>query len=171
MLVPGHVVSLYVATSGYNGAALGSDEKEVVLLIYVIIDVQTNNIVGVKQFFVRPTNPIQQSQQQSLLNASSASQNNISSSNTSLDNQSLGSGTTTTTASNATATSATTSSSLNSSSAGSSLAPCENAISQEIPAIESLIATSGRPLEEVIEQFDAYTRSSRLTPTGPTFGW
>ncbi|EDS33387.1 conserved hypothetical protein [Culex quinquefasciatus] len=44
MLVPGHVVSLYVATSGYNGAALGSDEKEVVLLIYVIIDVQTNNV-------------------------------------------------------------------------------------------------------------------------------
>lgn len=44
MLVPGHVVSLYVATCGYNGAALGSDEKEIVLLIYVIIDVQTNNV-------------------------------------------------------------------------------------------------------------------------------
>ncbi|XP_039450527.1 RNA-binding protein fusilli-like isoform X1 [Culex pipiens pallens] len=170
MLVPGHVVSLYVATSGYNGAALGSDEKEVVLLIYVIIDVQTNNIVGVKQFFVRPTNPIQQSQQQSLLNASSASQNNISSSNTSLDNQSLGSGTTTATASSANsvnnATSATTSSSLT---AGSSQAPCENAISQEIPAIESLIASSGRPLEEVIEQFDAYTRSLKIDPHGANF--
>lgn len=44
MLVPGHVVSLYVATSGLGGSALGSDEKEIILLVYVIIDVQTTKV-------------------------------------------------------------------------------------------------------------------------------
>ena len=33
-----------MTTCGQSGAGLGSDEKEVVLLIYVIIDVQTNNV-------------------------------------------------------------------------------------------------------------------------------
>lgn len=42
MLVPGHVCSLYVATGGANGPALGSDEKEIVLLDYSVIDVLTN---------------------------------------------------------------------------------------------------------------------------------
>ncbi|KFB42732.1 hypothetical protein ZHAS_00010474 [Anopheles sinensis] len=44
MLLPGHVVALHVTTCGQSGAGLGSDEKEVVLLIYVIIDVQSNNV-------------------------------------------------------------------------------------------------------------------------------
>uniref|UniRef100_A0A182MWD9 Uncharacterized protein n=1 Tax=Anopheles culicifacies TaxID=139723 RepID=A0A182MWD9_9DIPT len=43
MLLPGHVAVLHVTTCGQSGAGLGSDEKEIVLLIYVIIDVQTNN--------------------------------------------------------------------------------------------------------------------------------
>lgn len=42
MLVPGHVCSLYVTTGGANGPALGSDEKEIVLLDYSVIDVLTN---------------------------------------------------------------------------------------------------------------------------------
>uniref|UniRef100_A0A336N0R6 CSON000256 protein n=1 Tax=Culicoides sonorensis TaxID=179676 RepID=A0A336N0R6_CULSO len=33
MLVPGHLVSLYVATCGASGQNLGSDEKEIILLV------------------------------------------------------------------------------------------------------------------------------------------
>uniref|UniRef100_A0A182WED8 Uncharacterized protein n=1 Tax=Anopheles minimus TaxID=112268 RepID=A0A182WED8_9DIPT len=44
MLLPGHVAVLHVTTCGQSGAGLGSDEKEIVLLIYVIIDLQTNNL-------------------------------------------------------------------------------------------------------------------------------
>lgn len=35
---------LHIATAGLQGAALGSDEEEIVLLIYVIIDVQHNKV-------------------------------------------------------------------------------------------------------------------------------
>lgn len=45
MLVPGHVCSLYVATGGANGPALGSDEKEIVLLDYTVIDVSTKEVL------------------------------------------------------------------------------------------------------------------------------
>lgn len=47
MLVPGHVVALFLATGGQNGPALGCDEKEVVLLVYVIIDVATESVSNV----------------------------------------------------------------------------------------------------------------------------
>ena len=50
MLVPGHVCSLYVATGGANGAALGSDEKEIVLLDYSVIDVLTNEVSVQNQY-------------------------------------------------------------------------------------------------------------------------
>lgn len=43
-MVPGHVVVLFLATGGQNGPGLGSDEKEVVLLVYVIIDVATESV-------------------------------------------------------------------------------------------------------------------------------
>lgn len=49
MLVPGHVCSLYVATGGANGPALGSDEKEIVLLDYSVIDVLTNEVSSLKK--------------------------------------------------------------------------------------------------------------------------
>ncbi|XP_062711513.1 RNA-binding protein fusilli-like [Aedes albopictus] len=171
MLVPGHVVSLYVATCGYNGAALGSDEKEIVLLIYVIIDVQTNNIVGIKQYFVRPSNPQQGREHQNALHsssASSASQNNISSSQTSLDqslSSSIGTSTCSSTQSNHSASGA---SAISSAATAAGTVP-ECAISQEIPAIESLIQSNGRPLEEVLEQFDSYTRSLQIDPCGGNF--
>ncbi|KAJ6647674.1 RNA-binding protein fusilli [Pseudolycoriella hygida] len=42
MFVPGHVVSMYVATGGASGLSLGSDEKEIILLVFAIIDVVTN---------------------------------------------------------------------------------------------------------------------------------
>ena len=44
MLVPGHVVALFLATGGQNGNALGCDEKEAVLLVYVIIEVATESV-------------------------------------------------------------------------------------------------------------------------------
>lgn len=44
MFVPGHVVSMYVATGGASGLSLGSDEKEIILLVFAIIDVVTNKV-------------------------------------------------------------------------------------------------------------------------------
>lgn len=44
MLVPGHIVSLYVATGGVGGSALGSDEKEIILMVFVIIDDRTKKV-------------------------------------------------------------------------------------------------------------------------------
>ncbi|XP_037051284.1 RNA-binding protein fusilli isoform X1 [Bradysia coprophila] len=54
MFVPGHVVSMYVATGGASGLSLGSDEKEIILLVFAIIDVATNKVMGVQQYLVRP---------------------------------------------------------------------------------------------------------------------
>lgn len=51
MLVPGHVCSLYVATGGFSGTALGSDEKEIILLDYSVIDVLTNVVSHMKCLF------------------------------------------------------------------------------------------------------------------------
>lgn len=44
MFVPGHVVSMYVATGGASGLSLGSDEKEIILLVFAIIDATTNKV-------------------------------------------------------------------------------------------------------------------------------
>lgn len=54
MIGPHHVCILYVATAGLQGPLMGSDEQEIVLLIYVIIDVVQNKIVGVQQYPIRP---------------------------------------------------------------------------------------------------------------------
>jgi epithelial splicing regulatory protein 1/2 len=39
-----YVVALYVATAGLQGNALGSDEEEITLLVYVLIDVVQNKV-------------------------------------------------------------------------------------------------------------------------------
>lgn len=44
MQVPEHVVSFYVATCGQNGPGLGSDEKEIILLVYVILEAATGQV-------------------------------------------------------------------------------------------------------------------------------
>lgn len=44
MQVPEHVVSLYIATCGQNGPGLGSDEKEIILLVYVLLEVSTGQV-------------------------------------------------------------------------------------------------------------------------------
>lgn len=38
MIGPQHICVVYVATAGLQGPLMGSDEQEIVLLIYVIID-------------------------------------------------------------------------------------------------------------------------------------
>ena len=44
MAGPHHICILYVATAGLQGALMGSDEQEIVLLIYVIVDVIQNKV-------------------------------------------------------------------------------------------------------------------------------
>lgn len=44
MLGTPYMCAFYVATGGLQGASLGSDEEEIVLLIYVIIDMVQNKV-------------------------------------------------------------------------------------------------------------------------------
>lgn len=44
MMTVSHVVSMYLATSGASGPLLGSDEKEVILLVFAVIDTSTNKV-------------------------------------------------------------------------------------------------------------------------------
>lgn len=39
-----HVISMYLATCGANGHLLGSDEKEIIYLVFGIIDLQTKEV-------------------------------------------------------------------------------------------------------------------------------
>ncbi|CAG9570990.1 unnamed protein product [Danaus chrysippus] len=55
MINGGWVCALNVRTAGLGGAALGSDEEEVVYLAYVVIDVLTNQVIGEREYAVRPT--------------------------------------------------------------------------------------------------------------------
>ncbi|XP_011173363.2 LOW QUALITY PROTEIN: RNA-binding protein fusilli [Solenopsis invicta] len=48
------LVTLYVATAGLQGNALGSDEEEITLLVYVLIDKLQNKVLGRQQYIVRP---------------------------------------------------------------------------------------------------------------------
>ncbi|XP_012234976.2 RNA-binding protein fusilli isoform X3 [Linepithema humile] len=50
----GPLVALYVATAGLQGNALGSDEEEITLLVYVLIDELQNKVLGRQQYIVRP---------------------------------------------------------------------------------------------------------------------
>lgn len=54
MKVPQHYCVLFVATAGLQGNLLGSDEQEIILLIYVIIDSYVNKIIGTKYYLVKP---------------------------------------------------------------------------------------------------------------------
>ncbi|KPJ19721.1 hypothetical protein RR48_04693 [Papilio machaon] len=46
MISGGWVCALHVRTAGLAGAALGSDEEEIVYLAYVVIDVLTNQLTS-----------------------------------------------------------------------------------------------------------------------------
>lgn len=50
-----YLVIFYAVSAGQNGPNLGADEEEIVLIVYLILDVANNKIVGVHQFPVRPS--------------------------------------------------------------------------------------------------------------------
>ncbi|XP_074103071.1 RNA-binding protein fusilli isoform X2 [Cotesia typhae] len=60
---PSHLVVLYVATAGLQGNALGSDEEEIILIIYVLIDVLQNKVIGHQQYIVQPSSLLEASQE------------------------------------------------------------------------------------------------------------
>lgn len=45
----GPLVALYVATAGLQGNALGSDEEEITLLVYVLLDESQNKVTQSKE--------------------------------------------------------------------------------------------------------------------------
>jgi len=49
-----YLVVCHTVTAGQDGPLLGSDEEEVVLLIYLVLDVVNNKVVAVQQYVVRP---------------------------------------------------------------------------------------------------------------------
>ncbi|KAL0811848.1 hypothetical protein ABMA28_009274 [Loxostege sticticalis] len=55
MISGGWVCALHVRTGGLGGAALGSDEEEIVYLAYIVIDVHSNQVIGEREYAVRPT--------------------------------------------------------------------------------------------------------------------
>jgi epithelial splicing regulatory protein 1/2 len=50
-----YLVIFHAVSSGQNGPLLGADEQEIVLLVYLVLDVINNKIMSVHQFPVRPT--------------------------------------------------------------------------------------------------------------------
>lgn len=56
MIGPHHVCILYVTTAGLQGPLMGSDEQEIVLLIYVIVDVIQNKVRNMDFTKILPQN-------------------------------------------------------------------------------------------------------------------
>ncbi|KAK2724888.1 hypothetical protein QYM36_001377 [Artemia franciscana] len=52
--MPNYLAVINLATAGLNGALLGSDEEEIVILVFVVVDVAAKQVVGLKEFFVKP---------------------------------------------------------------------------------------------------------------------
>jgi len=52
---PCHLVVLFTATAGQNGENLGSDEEQIVLFVYLLLDVTHNKVLALQQHYVRPT--------------------------------------------------------------------------------------------------------------------
>jgi len=50
-----YLVIFYAVSAGQNGPNLGADEEQIVLIVYLILDVANNKIIGVHQFPVRPS--------------------------------------------------------------------------------------------------------------------
>ncbi|XP_052843010.1 RNA-binding protein fusilli isoform X4 [Drosophila gunungcola] len=141
MQVPEHVVSLYIATCGQNGSGLGSDEKEIILLVFVLLEVSTGQIVGTKQILVRPDGYfIKDRTISSSSDNSSVTNNTASSPPLAIGDSNNGSG--------------------SGSGNGSTV---DNGSELILPIAEAQAA--GKPLSEAIEEFDAYLRSLSLHDT------
>jgi len=50
-----YLVIFYGVSAGQNGSNMGADEQDLVMLVYLVLNVEENKIVGVHQFPVRPT--------------------------------------------------------------------------------------------------------------------
>ncbi|XP_017077893.1 RNA-binding protein fusilli isoform X2 [Drosophila eugracilis] len=141
MQVPEHVVSLYIATCGQNGPGLGSDEKEIILLVFVLLEATTGQIVGTKQILVRPDGYfIKDRTISGSSDNSSVANNTASSPPLAIGDTNNGGGT-------------------GSGNGNSS----ENGSEMILPIAEA--QATGKPLSEAIEEFDAYLRSLSLHDT------
>ncbi|XP_017147237.1 RNA-binding protein fusilli isoform X1 [Drosophila miranda] len=159
MQVPEHVVSLYIATCGQNGPGLGSDEKEIILLVFVLLEVATGQIIGTKQILVRPDGYFIKDRTTS----TSSDTSNVTSSNTACSPPLAGIGIGAIDGNvnaNSSASSSIGSGTGNGSSANGVL---ENSSELILPIAEAQAA--GKPLNEAIEEFDDYLRSLSLHDT------
>jgi len=50
-----YLVIFYGVSAGQNGSNMGADEQDLVMLVYLVLNVEENKIVGVHQFPVRPS--------------------------------------------------------------------------------------------------------------------
>ncbi|KAG5680069.1 hypothetical protein PVAND_009597 [Polypedilum vanderplanki] len=125
----GHVISMYLATCGANGHLLGSDEKEIIYLVFGIIDSQNKEIIGIKEYLVRPAVGFQCN------NNNNNNNNNASKSSTA---------------------------SLNTSATSSESGSVSSTSYTEPLIAESIVQSAGRPLHDVINDFDTYLRSLKI---------
>ncbi|XP_014675115.1 PREDICTED: epithelial splicing regulatory protein 1-like isoform X2 [Priapulus caudatus] len=54
MAAAAYLVVFYCATSGQNDENLGADEEEIVLLVWLVIDIANNKVVAVQHSYVKP---------------------------------------------------------------------------------------------------------------------
>ncbi|KAM7341483.1 epithelial splicing regulatory protein fusilli [Cochliomyia hominivorax] len=195
MQVPEHVVSFYVATCGQNGPGLGSDEKEIILLVYVILEAATGQIIGTKQILVRPDGTFVKDRTTSTssdasnnasspplaitypdsVNNSSCSSNNLNSTNNSINSLNITNNSSTPTSptinsNNNTSLSATSTTTINNNNTivnnnNITNGPTTLAPIDNIELPIAVAQAAGKPLQEAIEEFDEYLRSLSLNDT------
>lgn len=51
-----HLVVVHLTTAGLNGDSLGVDEQEIVMMSYLLLEIDTNQIIGVQCHYVKPNN-------------------------------------------------------------------------------------------------------------------
>ncbi|XP_067628955.1 RNA-binding protein fusilli-like [Eurosta solidaginis] len=182
MQVPEHLVSLYIATCGQNGPAMGTDEKEIILLVYVILEANSGTIIGTKQILVRPESgftkdrTVSGSSDVSLVRAGASSpplasqhadvinNNNTSISNSNTIGKSVHNGVNTTLLLNSnnnvmTNGPTTASTALMITPVATSAVVSSTLITEPIELPIAVAQTTGKPLQEAIEEFDEYLRS------------
>ncbi|XP_054090835.1 RNA-binding protein fusilli isoform X2 [Zeugodacus cucurbitae] len=180
MQVPEHLVSLYIATCGQNGSGLGADEKEIILLVYIILEANSGKIIGTKQLLVRPDGSFAKDRTVSgssdvsiTLGAASpplASQhadainnNNTSVSNSNTLGKSVHNNLSTTVNCNNNNNTITNGSSSGGVAAGSITATASTTSIPETIELPVAVAHSqGKPLQEALDEFDEYLRSLTL---------
>ncbi|XP_036225030.1 RNA-binding protein fusilli isoform X2 [Bactrocera oleae] len=180
MQVSEYLVSVYIATCGQNGPGLGADEKEIILLVYIILEASSGKIIGTKQLLVRPdgsfakdrtvsgssdvavmvgiSSPPLASQNADAINNNNTS---ISNSNTLLKNVYNNPSTTVIHSNNTNTITTESSSGIE---AADSITTTVNTTSVpdtiELPV--AVAHSQGKPLQEAIDEFDEYLRSLTL---------